>query len=89
MSPVFNYRKFYEALDRARKQRNNMAWNKVATRAGMQPSSLHGFVNQFEKPNSPAKALSVENLVRLLHWLKKTDIADFLADEDEPNGTVQ
>lgn len=89
MSVVVNYKKFYEDLNRTRKQRANIAWNKVAMRAGVQPTGLNTFVNQFEKPAPQApKALSLETFVQLLHWMRKTDIANYIIDEDELDAPV-
>lgn len=88
MVKVFDYRKLYEDLNRTRKMRANIAWNKVATRAGVAPSGMHCFVKQFEEPGQEAgmvKRLSVENLVKLLDWMGKTDIAPYLVDEDDPD----
>lgn len=88
MVMVFNYRRFYEDLNRSRRMRANIAWNKVATRAGVAPSGIHYFVKQFEdsgQKDTPTKRLSVENLVKLLNWMGKTDLAPYLVDEDDPD----
>lgn len=85
---VFNYRKLYDDLNRARKARG-IAWNKVATRAGVAPTGLNMFTRQFEDSTAQTpKGLSVENLVKLLEWLNKTDLAPYLVDEDDPDVTV-
>jgi len=86
MTKVFNYRRFYQDLNRQRKIRGNIAWNKLAIRAGLAPSNLHGFVKQFEDPNKPTpKALSVESVVKLLDWMNKTDLAPYIVEEDDPD----
>lgn len=87
MSVVVNYLKFYEDLNKARKARG-IAWNKVATRAGIAASGMAVFVRQFEDPGSPAKALSLENFFKLLDWLKKTDVSSYMIDEDAVNGNI-
>lgn len=89
MSVVFNYQKFYEDLNRIRKQRNNIAWNKVATRSGITRSGLSTFANYYEKPGSPKKTLALESFVKLLHWMKKTDIAEYIVEEDLYDGDVR
>lgn len=82
MTKTFDYRSFYNDLNKARRNRG-IAWNKVATRAGMAPSGLHTFVQHFENPESPFKRLSTENLIRLLVWLGKTDLAPYLMDKED------
>lgn len=89
MPKVLNYRKFYNALNRQRKARG-IAWNKVATRAGIAPSGLALFVRQFEsldRADTP-KRLSVDNLVSLMDWMNQTDLAPFLVEEDDPDVVV-
>lgn len=86
MTKIFNYRKFYLEINRQRKKRGDLAWNRVATRAGMAPSNLHAFIKQYEDPTRPyPKALSVENVVKLMDWMKQTDLAPYIADEDDPD----
>lgn len=87
MTKVFNYRKFYLEINRQRKMRGHISWNKVATRAGIAPSNLHVFVKQFEDADRSGifKALNVENVVKLLDWMKQTDLAPFIVDEDDPD----
>lgn len=84
MSIVFDYARFYKDLDRVRRQRK-VAWNKVATRTGVVPSGMHSFVRQFDGSGGAPKALSLETMLRLLHWMGKTDIATYMADEDSVN----
>lgn len=86
MTKVFNPRKFYQDLDSTRRQRG-IAWHKVATRAGMVPSGLAAFARQFEKPEAGVlgKGLSLENVVKLMDWMKKTDLAPYIVDEDHPD----
>lgn len=84
MGVIVNYREFYKDLNRVRRMRGDIAWNKVAIRAGVQPSGISVFVSQFEKPApQTAKTLSLETFVRLLHWMRKTDITPYLVDEDD------
>lgn len=88
LSVIFNHLRFYQDLNRTRVQRGNMAWNKVATRIGVTPSLLSTYTKQFEQSGSRPKTLSLETTVRLLHWMKKTDVAEYLLDEDATNGNV-
>jgi len=89
MTKVLNYRKLYLELNRQRKMRGNISWNKVATRAGIAPSNMHGFTKQFEDTtNGIYKGLSVENLIKLMDWMKQTDLAPFIVDEDDPDVVV-
>lgn len=84
MSIVFDYHRFYTDLNRTRANRK-IAWNKVATRAGVVTSGLHTFVRQFEEPADSGKAvkgMSLETMVKLLHWMGKTDIATYMISED-------
>lgn len=87
MSIVVNYRKFYEDLNRARKARG-ISWHKVAARAGITASSVSSFVNFYERPNSAAKGLALESFVKLMHWMRKTDITEYTMDEDSIDGDV-
>lgn len=82
MSKIFHYRRFYNDLDQARRIRR-ITWHKVATRAGMTTSGLHTFVKQFEDDGVPTKQLSLENTIKLLDWLGKTDIAPYIVDESD------
>ena len=90
MSVVVNYRKFYEDLNRTRKARANISWHKVAVRVGMTPSGIATFVKQFESPTpkQSLKGLSLESFMQLLHWMRKTDVAPYIMDEDELDATV-
>lgn len=89
MTKIFNYRKFYTELNRQRRTRGNIAWNKVATRAGLAPSNIHTFVQQFENPDRPApKALSLENVIKLMDWMNMTDLKPFIIEEDDPDATI-
>lgn len=81
MAVAFDFARFYHDVNRVRVQRK-LAWNKVATRVGMAPSGLFAFVNQYEKPGSPRKILSVDSLAKLMHWMGKTDLTTYIADED-------
>lgn len=81
MSKVFDSHRLYIALNRARSSRG-ITWNKVATRAGVGPTSLNAFIRQFEQPGEPKKAMAVENLVRLLDWMGQTDLGPYMVDED-------
>lgn len=87
MTKIFSYHKFYLDLNNQRKIRGNIAWNKVATRAGVTPSAVHTFAKQYEDlgRNPTAKVLSLENVVKLLDWMKKTDLAPYMIDEDDPD----
>lgn len=82
MHKVFSNLLFFRALDAKRKARK-MAWNKVAIRAGVTPSSLQNFAQQFEKKGYPPKGLSLETFILLMNWMGVTDFADFLVDEDD------
>lgn len=85
MTKVFNYLRFYTDLNKYRRARGS-AWNKVATRAGIAPTGLGTFVRQFEDPSAPKnKGLSVENMVKLLDWMNKTDLAPYMVNEDDPD----
>lgn len=81
---VMNYKKFYDTLN-ATRGRRKMAWNKVATRAGVTPSVLANFVRQYETENGAPKQLSLETFLALMQWLDLTDITEFLASEDDVN----
>jgi transcriptional regulator with XRE-family HTH domain len=82
MTKVFNYLALYIALNKTRKQRG-ITWHKVATRAGISPSGMHNFVRQFEEEFYPPKALSLENFVKLMAWMNKTDIGEFMMDKED------
>lgn len=85
MTKVFNFFRFYIDLNKHRRARG-IAWNRVAVRAGISPTGLGTFVRQFEEPNAPKnKGLSVENMVKLLDWMSKTDIAPYMVNEDDPD----
>ena len=85
MSVIVNYKAFYEDLNRTRKMRNSISWNKVAVRAGVVESGLYTFVRQFEVPDAsrPIKGLSLDSFVQLLHWMRKTDMAPYIMDESD------
>lgn len=86
MTKVFSYLKFYQDLNRTRKMRANISWNKVATRAGLARSGMSIFVNHFEtQTDGKPRGLSVENVVKLLNWMGKTDLAPYMVDEDDPS----
>lgn len=84
MTKVFNYYKFYRDLNTSRKLRG-ISWNKVATRTGMPVSVMHSFVKQFEEPGSATKKMALENVVKLLDWMNKTDLAPYMVEEDHPD----
>ena len=87
MAQVFNYRRFYQDMNTARKIRG-ITWNKVATRSGMGPSTLSMFIRQFEEPdNVGPKVLNVESLLKLMSWMNKTDLAPYIVDEDDIDST--
>lgn len=83
MTVVFDFARFYRDLNRVKNQRR-LAWNKVATRVGMVPSGMFAFVNQYENPDEypKPKTLSVDSVIKLLHWMGKTDVATYIVDED-------
>lgn len=81
MIKVFDNKKFYDALNKKRKSRG-LAWNKVATRAGITHSNLANYVAQFEKPGAPTKHLSLESVIQLMQWLDVTDLDQFLSEEE-------
>lgn len=80
MTAVFDDRAFYNELNRIRKARG-IAWNRVATRAGVTASAINGYTRQFEVEGAPAKTLSIDNIVKLLAWLNTFDISQFVVDE--------
>jgi hypothetical protein len=77
MAVVFDNEKFYRVLNSRRGSRK-LSWNKVALRAGVTPTSMSAFVRQYEEPESQMrKSLTVDNVVRLMHWMGATDISEF------------
>jgi hypothetical protein len=79
-SKTIDYHALYTRLNTKRK-RQQLHWNKVATRVGMSPTGLNNFVRQFEQEGAPAKQLSVESLVALLQWLDEYDLNAFLVED--------
>lgn len=84
---LFSNRKFYEDLNGVRGQRR-LAWNKVAVRAGVSPTSISKFVGFHENRDTVKDArvgLSLETVVALMQWMNKFDMRRYLVPEDHPD----
>lgn len=85
---LFSTRKFYDDLNGVRGQRR-LAWNKVAVRAGVSPTSISKFVTYHEGRETTSKdvraGLSLETVVNLMQWMNKFDMKRYLVPEDHPD----
>lgn len=82
MATIVDYEKLYKRLDGVRRQRG-ISWNKVATRAGVAPTTLSGFVRSFEVEGAKPKALALDNFVSLCAWMGVYDLKKLIKDEND------
>lgn len=72
---VFDIDRFYTDLDRFRRARK-ATWSEVTKEAGVKGSS-----SMISRLAYGAQGCSLNNMVRLLRWMGKTDIADYIKEE--------
>lgn len=89
MAKELDHKKLYNLMNAARNRRRVagevMSWNKVATRAGIAPTTLNAWTNHQSNPDEYPKyrGISLENFINMLEWVGEYDLRKVLKDEDE------